>query len=139
MGQAEPRISVSFHNAKLCLMMACACAAWPSVALANDPRVDELARQLRDVQSQLNALKAAPAGGADLKALQDATAAQMAQLHKKMDAQTHISMPNGRLSVVSSDSAFSLALRATVQFDAGYFSHDRTLACLAGRARPHRA
>jgi len=34
-------------------------------------------------------------------------------------------MPNGRLIAVSSDGAFSLALRATVQFDAGYFAQGR--------------
>jgi phosphate-selective porin OprO/OprP len=106
-------------------MLACACAAWPLAARANDPRVDELARQLRDVQDQLNALKAPHKDVAELKALQDATAAQMAQIHRAMDAQTHTSMPNGRFSVVSSDGAFSLALRATVQFDAGYFSQGR--------------
>jgi phosphate-selective porin OprO/OprP len=124
-GRPSPRIFVSFHRAKLWLMMVCACAAWPSVALASDPRIDELARQLRDVQSQLSALKAPRKDAAELKALQDATAAQMAEIHKKMDAQTHVSMPNGRFSAVSSDGAFSLALRATVQFDAGYFSQGR--------------
>lgn len=105
--------------------MACACVAWPSAVWADDPRVDELARQLRDVQRQLNELKTASSGSNDVAALRQSTAAQFSQLRKKTDAQTRVSMPNGRLTAVSADGAFSLALRGTVQFDAGYFSQGR--------------
>jgi phosphate-selective porin OprO/OprP len=116
---------VSFHFSKLFLAMACACAAWPSAARADDTRVDELARQLRDVQRQLNELKTASSRTGEVVALRQSSAAQFADLHKRMDAQTRVGMPNGRLTAVSSDGAFSLALRATVQFDAGHFMQGR--------------
>jgi phosphate-selective porin OprO/OprP len=80
---------------------------------------------LRDVQHQLNALKAAVPRTGEVVALRRSTTAQFSDLHKRMDAQTRVSMPNGRLTAVSSDGAFSLALRATVQFDAGYFAQGR--------------
>lgn len=124
-GRAPTEFPVFYDSAKRCLVLACACAIWPSAAWAEDPRLDELARKLRDVQSQLNALKASRKDGTELKAMEDAAAAQLAQFHKRLDAQTHVSMSNGRFSAVSSDGAFSVALRATVQFDAGYFSQGR--------------
>jgi len=113
------------------------CATWPSAAWADDPRVDELAQQLRDVQRQLNELKASRKD--EVVALRQSNAAQFSEVRRKVDAQTSVSMPNGRLTAVSFDGAFSLALRATVQFDAGYFAHDRMVVCPAGRERPHRA
>jgi phosphate-selective porin OprO/OprP len=118
---------VFFRLIRLSLVMLCACAARPSAASADDSRVEELARRLKEIQRQLDALKAArPADkGVELKALQQSTAAQFADLHKKMDAQSKVRMPNGRLTVVSADGDFSLALRATVQFDAAYFSQGR--------------
>ena len=119
--------------------MACACVAWPSAVWADDPRVDELARQLRDVQRQLKELKAAPSGSNDVAVLRQSTAAQFAQLRKKADAQTRVSMPNGRLTTVSADGAFSLALRGTVQFDAGYFSRDHKAGCRVDREGPRLA
>ena len=120
--------------------MLCVCAAWPSAASADDSRVEELARRLKDIQQQLDQLKAGKADkGAEVKAVQKSTAAQFADLHKKMDAQARVRMPNGRLTVVSAEGDFSLALRATVQFDAAYFSHDRTVEYRADRARPRQA
>jgi phosphate-selective porin OprO/OprP len=109
------------------LVMLCACAAWPLAARADDSRVEELARRLKEIQQQLDALKAAktPDKAAELKALQQNSAAQFADLHKRTHGQPKASMPNGRLTVVSADGDFSLALRATVQFDAGYFSEGR--------------
>ena len=130
---------LSFHPVRSVLAIACVCATWPSAAWADDPRIDELARQLRDVQQQLNALKAAVPRTGEVVALLRSTTAQISDLHKRMDAETRVSMPNGRLIAVSSDGAFSLALRATVQFDAGYFAHDRMVVCPADRERPRRA
>jgi len=128
-GRAEPpaEFLVPFFRAKQCLAMACACIAWPSSVWAGESRVDELAGQLKDIQRQLADLKAARHrdDGAALRMLQQDVAAQTANLHKTMNAQTKVSMPNGRLTAVSADGAFSLALRATVQFDTGYFSQGR--------------
>lgn len=120
-------ILVAFRPAKSCFALLCACAVWPSAAWAADPRVDELAARLREMQRQLDELKAASArdNKAALKTVQQSTAAQVAELHRKLDAQPHVSMPNGRLIVTSPDGAFSLALRATVQFDVGYFAQGR--------------
>jgi len=107
--------------------MLCACAAWPSAASADDSRVEELARRLKEVQRQLDELKAAGGNdtGAEAKALKQNSAAQFAALHKKVKAGDRVSLPNGRLTVKSADGDFSMALRATVQFDAGYFSQGR--------------
>jgi len=122
----SPTKSVFFRFTRLSPVMLCVCAAWPSAASADDSRVEELARRLKDIQQQLDQLKAAKADkGAEVKAVQKSTAAQFADLHKKMDAQAKVRMPNGRLTVVSADGDFSLALRATVQFDAAYFSQGR--------------
>jgi len=60
-----------------------------------------------------------------VKALKQNSAAQFAALHKKVKAGDRVSLPNGRLTVKSADGDFSVALRATVQFDAGYFSQGR--------------
>jgi phosphate-selective porin OprO/OprP len=85
-----------------------------------------LAQRLKNVQRQLDQLKAArTVRGAELEALKQSTAAQFADLHKKMVAKTNVNLPNGRLTVASGDGELSLALRATVQFDAGYFSQGR--------------
>jgi len=121
------RKSMFYRLVRFSLVMLCACAVWPSAARADDSRIEELAQRLKDIQRQLDALKAArPADKtAELKALQQGTAVQFAGLHKKMDAQAKVKMPNGRLTVVSADGDFSLALRATVQFDAGYFAQGK--------------
>lgn len=118
-------ILVAFRPAKSCFALLCACAVWPSAARAADPRVDELAARVREIRRQLDDLKAPRDDKAALKDLEQGTAAQLAQLRKRMDAQTSASLPNGRLTVVSADGGFSLAFRATVQFDAGYFSQGR--------------
>ena len=130
---------MSFHPAKLGRVLVCVCVAWPSTVWADDPRIDELSRQLRDVQRQLNELKAAHSRRDEVAVLRQSTEAQFADLHKRMDAQTRVSMPNGRLTAISPDGTFSVALRATVQFDAGYFAHDHKARCRADRALPRRA
>ena len=116
---------MSFRVIKHLVTTACVWAACSPSARADDARVEELARQLRDVQRQLQELKSPAHSRDEIAALRQSTATQFAELHKKVDAQTRLAMPNGRLSVVSSDGAFSLALRATVQFDAGYFAQGR--------------
>ena len=108
------------------LALLCACALWPAAGWAADPRVDELAQRLKEVQSQLDALKAASSDHkAGLKQLQQDAAEKRARIREEMDRQARAGLTNGRLSVASSDGAFSMALRATVQFDAGYFAQGR--------------
>src|SRR5438874_1930345 len=126
-GRIPSGIAVFFRFLGLGMVMLCACAAWPSAASAADSRVDELARKLKEIQRQLDALKAARMvdHGAALKALQQSTVQQFTDLHKRIDDQPKVSMPNARLTVVSADGDFSLALRATVQFDVGYFAQGR--------------
>jgi len=125
MKAGSPTKSVFFRLIRLFLVMACACAAAP--ARADDPRVEELVQRVKEIQRRLDALKAArvPDKAAGLKTLQQSSAAQFAGLHKKIDTQPRVRMPNGRLSVVSAEGDFSLALRATVQFDVGYFSQGK--------------
>ena len=125
MKAGSPTKSVFFRLIRLFLVMTCACAAAP--ARADDPRVEELVQRVKEIQRRLDALKAArvPDKAAGLKTLQQSSAAQFAGLHKKIDTQPRVRMPNGRLSVVSAEGDFSLALRATVQFDVGYFSQGK--------------
>jgi phosphate-selective porin OprO/OprP len=106
------------------LVALCALLSWSSAAWA-DARLDALEARVKEIQRQLDELKAAPGQQAALKDLQRSMAAQYSDLHNKVKAQPKVGMPNGRLSVVSADGDFSLALRATVQFDAGYFSQGR--------------
>jgi len=115
--------------AKFCVALLCGgCLAWAPAAWADDARLDQLEARLREIQRQLAELKTAPlrdGNRAAVKNLQRETAAQTAQLRQKIKARPAVNMTNGRLSVVSSDGAFSLALRSTVQFDAGYFAQGR--------------
>jgi len=119
-------ISVALPIARICLVGLF--LAWPAAAWADDARLDALEARLREIQRQLDGLKAQPVPRADQAALnrirQD-VAGQAETLRKKIHDQPKVSLNNGRLSVVSADGAFSLALRATVQFDAGYFSQGR--------------
>src|SRR5437868_6088732 len=93
--------------ALLCLLGA------PALA-ADDARVDSLERQLKEVEQQLADLKRRPDAIAELK---HSSAAQIAQINKRLEAQPRIGLDNGRLSIVSADGDFSFALRSTVQLD----------------------
>lgn len=101
----------------------CICA-WPQASLADD-RLDALDRQLREARRELAEIRAKQPRDAALTELRRDTAAQYARLKQRMDAQPVVGLDNGRLSVVSADGAFSLALRGTVQFDTAYFAQGR--------------
>jgi phosphate-selective porin OprO/OprP len=104
----------------------CACGLWPSTAWADDARIDELAARLKEVQRQLDALKAASSSNkAALKQIQKDAAEKHALIRTELDGRARVNLANGRLSVASADGAFTMALRGTVQFDAGYFSQGR--------------
>ena len=111
---------------KMTMAAVCVCAAWPQVAwTADHDRVDALERRLREVQRQLSEIKAVQHPGDVLMDLQRSTAAQYGGIKQRLDAQPVVGLEHGRLSVTSADGAFSLALRGTVQFDAGYFAQGR--------------
>lgn len=103
----------------------CVGMVWPGAASAGDARVDRLEQQLKEVQRQLAELKAARAPDPGLADLQRGTAAQIAQIRKRMDAQSQVDIDKGRLTVATADGDFHFALRATVQFDAAYFAQGR--------------
>lgn len=95
---------------------------------APDPRIGVLEQQLRDVQLQLRQIKASQAdldSSAALGDLKRSTSAQYVDINNRLDAQPKTSISNGRVSFASADGAFTLALRALVQFDVGYFAQGK--------------
>ncbi|HWY63962.1 MAG TPA: porin [Rhizomicrobium sp.] len=97
-----------------------------------DPRIGVLEQQLRDLQQQLNEIKGvqkANEGANDYSGavldLKRSTSDQYVDLNNRFDAQTKVSIPNGRLTVASPDGAFSLTLRSLIQFDEGYFAQGK--------------
>ncbi|HWU56984.1 MAG TPA: porin [Rhizomicrobium sp.] len=93
-----------------------------------DPRIGVLEQQLRDLQQQLTEIKGAQADhdhSAALVDLKRSTSDQYVDINNRLDAQTKVSLPNGRLSFATADGAFSLTLRSLVQFDYGYFSQGK--------------
>lgn len=105
-----------------------ASAAAAKKSAASDPRIGVLEQQLRDVQLQLRQIKAAQADADSSAALADlkrSTSAQYADINHRLDAQPKASISNGRVSFASADGGFTLALRALVQFDTGYFAQGK--------------
>lgn len=100
-------------------------AAAVSAARAGD-RLDALEQQLRDAQRQLELLQAkAQQDQAALADIKRGSASQYADLKTRIMTAPALKFDHGRPTFVSADGAFSLALRATVQFDAGYFAQGR--------------
>jgi len=92
-----------------------------------DPRIGVLEQQLRDVQQQLNEIKGSQApdySGAVLD-LKRSTSDQYTDISNQLAAQNKVALDNGRLTVASPNGAFSLSLRALVQFDLGYFAQGK--------------
>ena len=71
-----------------------------------DPRIGVLEQQLRDVQQQLAEIKGSQ-GQNDYSAavvdLKRSTSDQYVDINNRFDAQTKVSLPNGRLSFASAD------------------------------------
>jgi len=105
-----------------------AAAAKKPAATTQDPRIGLLEQQLRDVQLQLREIKASEADAGSSAALADLkrrTSAQYVDINHRLDAQTKASISNGRASFASADGAFTLSLRALMQFDTGYFAQGK--------------
>src|SRR5476649_2846218 len=98
-----------------------------------DPRIGVLEQQLRDVQQQLAEIKGSQ-GQNDYSAavvdLKRSTSDQYVDINNRFDAQTKVSLPNGRLSFASADGAFTLTLRSLIQFDYGYFAQGKNPAAV---------
>jgi phosphate-selective porin OprO/OprP len=123
------RISTLLAGAALIALSAPAFAAAKKPAPApSDPRIGVLEQQLRDVQQQLAEIKGSQ-GANDYSAavvdLKRSTSDQYADVNNRLDAQTKVSLPNGRLTFASADGAFTLSLRSLIQFDAGYFAQGK--------------
>jgi phosphate-selective porin OprO/OprP len=100
----------------------------PSFAQGSDPRVSILEQQLRDVRAEIAALKKAQAetdGSAALVDLKRATGDQYKDLSGQIAALPRAGVDNGRFTITSANGAFSLSLRALVQFDMGYFAQGK--------------
>jgi phosphate-selective porin OprO/OprP len=125
------------HKARISILLAGALIALspPSLAAGKkppappaDPRISLLEQQLRDLQQQLAEIKGTQnttdysAAVVDLKR---STSDQYVDINNRLDAQTKVGLDNGRLTVTSANGAFSLSLRALVQFDVGYFAQGK--------------
>jgi phosphate-selective porin OprO/OprP len=107
------------------LLAALLLAAPCSTARAAD-RLDALEQQLREAQTQLEQLKAkAREDRAALAELKQDSAGKYADLKARLKKEPVVGLNHGRLTFASPDGAFTLALRSTVQFDAGYFAQGR--------------
>jgi len=89
-------------------------------------RVEALEQQLREAQQQLEQLKAkARDDGATLSDIKRAGSNQYAEFKARLKKEPSAKFDHGRLTFTSANGDFSLALRSTVQFDAGYFAQGR--------------
>ena len=128
------RISLLLAGAALIALTASASAApkkaEPPALPPQDPRIGLLEQQLRDIQQQLNELKGAPDYSAAVLDLKRSTSDQYADITNQLAAQNKAAVDNGRFTIASPNGAFSLALRALVQFDVGYFAQGRNPAAV---------
>lgn len=93
-----------------------------------DPRIPLLEQQLRDIQQQLGEIKGARAANDTSGAVADlkrSSSSQYADINNRLDGLNKTTIDNGRLTVSSPNGAFSLSLRALVQFDVGYFAQGK--------------
>lgn len=93
-----------------------------------DPRIGVLEQQLRDIQQQLAQIKKTQEDGDTSGAVADlkrSTSNQYVDINNRLDGQNKTAIDNGRLTVSSPNGAFSLSLRALVQFDVGYSAQGR--------------
>ena len=100
----------------------------PASPPPSDPRIGLLEQQLRDIQLQLAQIKKTQEDSDTSGAVADlkrSTSNQYADINKRLDAQNKTAIDNGRLTVSSPNGAFSLSLRALMQFDVGYFAQGR--------------
>jgi len=124
------RVSILLTGAALIALSGPALAApkKPASPPPSDPRIGILEQQLRDVQQQLGEIKKSQ-GANDYSAavvdLKRSTSDQYADVNNRLDAQTRVALPNGRLSFASADGVFTRILRSLVQFDYGYFSQGK--------------
>ena len=89
-------------------------------------RLEALEQQLREAQQQLGQLKAkASDDRAALADIKRASSGQYADLKDRLKKQPAARFDRGRFTFVSANGDFSLALRSTVQFDAGTFAQGR--------------
>ncbi|HMH65663.1 MAG TPA: porin, partial [Rhizomicrobium sp.] len=110
-----------------------AAAAKKPAAPSSDPRIGVLEQQLHDIQLQLGEIKGAQNQNDYSGAVVDlkrSTSDQYVDINNRFDAQTKVSLPNGRLSFASADGAFTLSLRSLIQFDYGYFAQGKNPAAV---------
>ena len=112
-------------NKIILLVMAMTWLATPSFGqMTANPRLDRLEQQLRDAQQQLAQIRH-KSDDAALADLRRSTAAQHADIEKRLAARPRVSTQNGRLTFASADGDFTLSLRSLMQFDTGYFAQGK--------------
>jgi phosphate-selective porin OprO and OprP len=116
------------HSFRKFLLTGAALAALSSPVLAQDPRLSTLEQQLRDVRAEIAELKKAQAEADNSAAVTDlkrSSGDRYTDLSNQIAALPKVGLDNGRLTVTSADGAFSVALRALLQYDYGYFAQGR--------------
>ena len=93
----------------------------------DDPRLQALEQQLRDVQRQLSELKAARRDDNfnTLSDLNRSTSARYDDLNGRLERPPKTGIDNGRFTIASADGDFTLSLRSLIQFDYGYFAQGK--------------
>lgn len=95
---------------------------------AAQAQLDDIRRQVEALNAQVEALQKAQTQSGTSAALADlkrSSADQYADISKRIAAQPKLALDNGRLTVTSADGDFSIALRALVQLDIGYFAQGK--------------
>ena len=123
------RVSILLTGAALIALSAPSfAAAKKATPPPSDPRIGVLEQQLRDVQQQLAEIKGSR-GANDYSAavvdLKRSTSDQYVDINNRIDAMAKAGVDNGRFTIASANGAFSLSLRALVQFDLGYFAQGK--------------
>jgi phosphate-selective porin OprO/OprP len=118
---------------RIILLAGAALALSGTATLAqSDPRLPVLEQELRDVRAEIENLKKAQTdsksdtgSSAALADFKRAAGDQYADINNQLAALPRVGLDNGRLTVASVDGRFTLALRALIQFDTGYFAQGK--------------
>jgi phosphate-selective porin OprO/OprP len=95
---------------------------------SQNPKIDALEQQLRDVEQQLAQIKAQQADSDTSAAVVDlkrSTSDQYKDISDRLDNRTRVGFDDGRFTLASPNGAFTLSLKSLVQFDYGYFSQGK--------------
>lgn len=151
MGMSLKRGAPAWVSASLAGLLLCSVST-AALAAPKDAKLQEMQRQLDDMRSQLEQLRAAGQQDSRLGAIQqqlDAMAAELGELKTKQETASAdivtlkappagsavvTTLPNGKPAFATADGRFTANLRAIVMMDAGkYFQKDNLGSAVVGR------